>query len=143
MEQRKVRCCASVDRPYASVREALHRPRLAGADAASVYVHSICDQENIAGLPSVTRVALDWGHANACAPLAVTSAEIYASPLSAGETQLEVEGHVGPDLRSDVESDRAAEASIHALLDDVIEHLRHDIDPNTGGGARDTRKTRP
>ncbi len=140
-EQRKVQCCASVDRPYASVRDALHRPRLAGADAASVYVHSICDQENIAGLPSVTRVTLDWNHAEASGPLPVTSAEIYASPLSASETQLEIEGHVAvaADLQSDADCDRAAEASIHALLDNVIERLRHDIDPKTDACAGEAR----
>jgi hypothetical protein len=136
-EQRKVQCCASVDRPYASVRDALHRLPLASSAAAPVHIHSICDRENIAGLPSVTRLTLMWEHADASAPLPVTSAEIYASALSAAETHLEIEGHVpaAPGLRSDAEGDRVAGVCIHALLEEVIERLRHDIDPTTDGCA--------
>jgi hypothetical protein len=138
-EQRKVHCCASVDRPYASVRDALHRPLLESTAAAAVHMHSICDREDNAGLPAVTRVALDWEHAEGFPPLPVTSAEIYASPLSASETQLEIEGHVtgAPDQlgAAEGEGDRAAEVSIHALLAEVIERLRRDIDPETDGCA--------
>ena len=143
-EQRKVQCCASVDRPYASVRNALHRLPLASAAAASVDVHSVCDQENVAGLPPVTRVTLGCqhasrrtDHADAEASL-VSSAEIYASARSAAETQLEIEGHVvrpsGAPI--DFEGERVAGACLRTLLESIIEDLRRDIDSTTDGGAR-------
>jgi hypothetical protein len=136
-EQRKVQCRASVDRPYASVRDALHRLPLASASAASIHVHSVCDQENIAGLPSVTRVTLGWEHAEASAPLPVTCAEIYASALSAAETRLEIEGHGVPasGLWSDPEGDRLAGVCLRAILEKVIDRLRRDIDSKTDGCA--------
>ncbi len=136
-EQRKVRCCASVERPYASVRDALHRLPLASAVAATGDVHSICDQENVAGLPAVTRVTLGWEHTETSAPLLVTSAEIYAWALSAASTQLEIEGHVVPASgpESDADGGRVAGACLQALLEKIIDRLRRDIDSNTCGCA--------
>jgi hypothetical protein len=133
-EQRKVRCCASVNRPYASVMGAIHRLSLASTAAAPVHVHSICDQEHVAGLPSVTRVALDWERAEPSAPLPVTSAEIYAWAHSPAETQLEVEGHVAPASGPESDADVAG-ASLQALLEKLIDRLRRDIDSNTDGCA--------
>jgi hypothetical protein len=125
-EQQKVRCFGSVDRPYESVRDALHGLVFPSGAATQLHVHSICDREKTAGLPSVTRIAMGWDVlANASTSLTVTSAEIYASPLSPSDTQLEIEGHcsalheAGDDARPCV-----AEAWIHALLAEIIESLR-------------------
>jgi hypothetical protein len=135
-EQRKVQYSASVDRPYATVRDALHRLPLASAPAASVHVHSVCDQEHIAGLPSVTRVTLGCEPAEASALPPVTSAEIYASALSSAETQLDIEGHLVPaaGLCSDAEDDRVR-AFLRALLQTVIDRLHRDPDSKTDGCA--------
>ena len=139
-EQRKVRCCASVDRPYASVRDALHRLPLATPAAATGDVHSICDQENVAGLPSVTRVTLGWEHAERSAPLPVTSAEIYAWALSPAETRLEIEGHASPASGPGSDTDgRVAGACLQPLLERLIDRLRRDIDSSTGGCATPER----
>jgi hypothetical protein len=124
-EQQKVRCYGSVDRPYESVRDALHGLVLPSGAATQLRVHSISDGEKTAGLPSVTRIAMGWEGANPSTSLTVTSAEIYASPLSPSYTQLEIEGHcsalheAGGDARACV-----AEACIHTLLGEIIESLR-------------------
>jgi hypothetical protein len=123
-ELRKVQCYGAVKRPYASVRDALHRLPHAGS-ATSVHIHSICDQERVAGLPSVTRVTLGWERPDGAPYLPVTSAEIYASAASPSETHIEVEGHVasGPGATADADRDRVAERCIRSLLQGVIEGL--------------------
>ena len=79
----------------------------------------------------------------ACGGVSSSSGDLcgdrYASPLSATETQLEIEGHVtgapGPLGAAEGEVNRAAEVSIHALLAEVIERLRRDIDSQTDSCA--------
>ena len=139
-EQQKVRCCASVDQPYASVRDALHRVPLATPAAATGDVRSICDQQKVAGLPSVTRITFGWEHAERSAPFPVTSAEIDAWALSPAETRLEVEGHVAPASGPGSDADaRVAGACPQALLETIIDRLRRDIDSSTGGCATPER----
>lgn len=126
-EPHKVRCYASVDQPYAVVRAALHRSPLAGVAGGPAHVCVVSDQENSAGLPSLTRVTLDWEHAGASAAPAVTSAEIYASATSASKTALEVEGHWYAAPGESSEAGRAqAESCVHALLAGFLERLRED-----------------
>ncbi len=124
-EQQKVRCYGSVDRPYESVRAALHRLVLTRGAKSSLHVRSICDQEGVAGLPSVTRLTMGWEGENPSTPLTVTSAEIYVSPLSPSDTQLEIEGH-GPALHEVCGDARAclADGCVHALLVDIVGSLR-------------------
>lgn len=125
-ELRKVRCYASVDQPYGVVRASLHRLPLARVAELPAHVCTISDDEGEAGLPPLTRVALDWGGRAASAAHALTSAEIYASPESASKTQLEIEGHwcTAPDAPTDPDPAQAADACIHALLESLLEGLR-------------------
>jgi hypothetical protein len=126
-EPRKVHCYASVDQPYAVVRAALHRSPLAGVTGGPAHVCVVSDQESSAGLPSLTRATLDWEHAGTSAAPPVTSAEIYASAMSASKTALEVEGHWYPAPGESSEADRAqAESCVQALLASFLDRLRQD-----------------
>ena len=129
-EPRKVHCYASVDQPYAVVRAALHRSPLAGIAGAPAHVCVVSDQDSSAGLPSLTRVTLDWEHAEASAVPAVTSAEIYASAMSASKTALEVEGHwyAGPGESSEADLAGAADACVQSLLEAFLRQLRQDTE---------------
>jgi hypothetical protein len=123
---RALRCCEYVNRPYASVREILHREPLkllqrattsAAARASSVVanlrvhvagieigvdvrvlVRRVRDQETGAGNVPVTRVELAWEATRAPALFPSMLAEVSAQPLSATETQLAIEGNYWPPL---------------------------------------------
>lgn len=125
-EPRKLRCYAYVNRPYATVRTALHQRPLellkqattsaadrAGSLAGSlrvgvgpievgvgvrIHVHAVRDEDGVAGLSPVTRVVLGWEAANASGLFPLMSAELCAWPLSSSETQLEIEGSYQPPL---------------------------------------------
>jgi hypothetical protein len=126
-EPRKVHCYASVDQPYAVVRAALHRSPVSGVTGGPAHVCIVSDQESSAGLPSLTRVTLDWEHAGASAAPPVTSAEIYASATSESKTALEVEGHWYATPGDTSEADRAqAESCVQALLAGFLDRLRQE-----------------
>jgi hypothetical protein len=126
-EPRKVHCYASVDQPYPVVRAALHRSPLAGIAGGPAHVCIISDQDSSAGLPSLTRVTLDWEQADTSAAPPVTAAEIYASAISASRTALEVEGHwyAAPGA-SETDCALAADSCVHALLEGLLARLRHE-----------------
>ena len=128
-ELRKVRCYASVDQPYGVVRASLHRLPFARVAGLPAHVCTISDEEGEAGLPPLTRVALDWQGGAASATPALTSAEIYASPESVSKTQLEIEGHwcAAPEAPAHAEPAQAADACMRALLESLLEGLRSDL----------------
>jgi len=98
-------------------------------------VRAVREEEGVAGFSPVTRVVLAWKAANASSLFPTMSAQLSAWPLLSFETQLEIEGTYSPPLgvlgtAIDVAvGHRIAEASIHRLLDDVIEQLRRDLPP--------------
>ncbi len=160
-EPRQLRTYAYVNRPYETVRAALHQRPLeilkqattsAGARASSlaaslrvgvggiqvgvglsVQVKAVRDEDGVAGLGPVTRVQLGWEAANAASFFPVMSAELSAWPLSASETQLEIEGTYRPPLGAvgtaidAVVGHRIADASVHTLLEDIVEQLRREL----------------
>jgi hypothetical protein len=161
MSERKLRCYQYVNRPYEGVRELLRQRALdvfqrattsaaarASAIAASlhagvggidigvdvrIHIHAVRDEPGVAGLAPVTRIALGWEATRATALFPVMNAELSFWPLTATETQLEVEGAYRPPLGvvgSAIDAaigHRIAEATVHRFLDDVVEQIRRDL----------------
>jgi hypothetical protein len=129
-EPHKVHCYAHVDRPYESVRGVLHKLLTRDETAATPCVHSICDQHGAAGLPDLTRATLGVTDAASHESNALASAEIYATALSPGETQIEIEGHCVDRTHGwvDASAKGAAETHVRALLESVVERIRRDAE---------------
>jgi hypothetical protein len=95
-----------------------------------IHIHALREEEGVAGLSPVTRISLGWEAARTPALFPVMSAELSAWPLSSSETQLEIEGTYRPPLGAvgravdAAVGNRIAEASVHRLLEDVVEQLR-------------------
>jgi len=160
-EPRKLRCYQYVNRSFPAVRELLRlRPlevfqhatksaavrakdvtsslhtNVGGLDVGvdvSIHVHGVRDDEGVAGLSPVTRISLAWEAAHATAFFPVMTAELSLWPLTATETQLEIEGAYRPPLGivgnavDAAVGHRLAEATVHRFLDDVVEQLRREL----------------
>jgi hypothetical protein len=161
MKEPRVRIYQYVNRPYGAVRE-LFRLRAeelfqrattsaaarASAVAASlhagvggvevgvdvrIHVQSVRDDGGVAGMSPVTHVALAWEALRAPALFPVMNAQLSVWPLTASETQLEIEGAYRPPLGvagSVIDAavgHRIAEAAVHRFLDDVVEQLRREL----------------
>jgi hypothetical protein len=101
-----------------------------------IHVRAVRDDEGLGGLSPVTRVSLGWEAARAPALFPMMSAELSVWPLSSSETQLEIEGAYRPPLGAvgktidAVLGHRLAEASVHRLLEDVVDQLRRESLPS-------------
>lgn len=160
-EPRKVRCYQYVNRPYAAVRRllvergaSLFQRATASASARAtevgatlhtgvgavevavdvrIFVHAVSEDEGVAGMSPVLRIALGWEASHAAALFPVMKGELSFWPLTATETQLEIEGTYRPPLgvignAADAAiGHRIAEASIHQFLDDIVEQIRHEL----------------
>lgn len=164
-EPRRLRSYEYVNRPYEDVREALHaralevfqRATTVAAERADtlmaslrvpvgavevgvpvhIHVRGIHDEPGQSGVSAVTRVAIGWEAARAAGLFPSMSAQLSAWPLSAGETQLEIEGEYRPPLGvvgnaiDAAVGHRVAEASVKRFLDDVVAQLRRELPPKT------------
>jgi len=98
-----------------------------------IHVQSVRDEVGVAGMSPVTHVALAWEALRAPALFPVMNAQLSVWPLTASETQLEIEGAYRPPLGvagSVIDAavgHRVAEAAIHRFLDDVVEQLRREL----------------
>lgn len=160
-QPRKVRCYQYVNRPYDAVRQLLaHRgpavfqratasatkrasevgatlhAELGGVDVGvdvRIHVHAVSEDAGVAGMSPVLRVTLAWEASQATALFPVMKAELSIWPLTATETQLEIEGAYRPPLgvvgnaADAVLGHRIAEASVHRFLDDVVEQIRREL----------------
>jgi hypothetical protein len=128
-EPHKVHCYARVDRPYESVRDVLHKLLTAGETASPFCVHSIFDEHGTAGLPALTRATLGVTDEAPHDSHRLASAEIYASALSARETQIEIEGHCVDRTRGGVDATVRGDAETHVLtlLESVVERIRSEV----------------
>jgi|GEM_PF-288500 hypothetical protein len=160
-EPRTLRCYEYVNRPYASVSELLHRDPLkllqratssAAARATSLFanlrvhvagidigvdvrvlVRRVRDLQTGPGIVPVTRVELSWEATRVAALFPTMLAELSAQPLSATETQLDIEGTywlplglLGNAIDSTI-GHRIAEATVHRLLGDLVEQIRDEL----------------
>jgi hypothetical protein len=159
-EPRKLRVYAYVNKPYDAVRKLLYAragemfPKAttaAASRAGSVGAHlkvgaggvdvgvdvklklgDLRDEEGPKGMSPVTRVPLTWEAAHAAALFPAMSGELSAWPLTATETQVELDGAykvplgaVGNAIDAMV-GHRIAEAAVHRFLDEVVEQIRHE-----------------
>jgi hypothetical protein len=163
-EPRRLRCYEYVNRPYDDVRRTLHvraldvfrRATTVAAERADaltaalrlpigavevgvpvhIHVRNIHDEPGQASVSAVTRVAISWEAARAAGLFPAMSAQLSAWPLSAVETQLEIEGEYRPPLGvvgnaiDAAVGHRVAEAAVKRFLDDVVEQLRRELQPN-------------
>jgi hypothetical protein len=166
-DPRKLQCYEYVNRPYDAVRRVLReRPlvifrratRSAAARASEVasnmhtqlagfelgvdvtiHVHAVHDEEGVAGMSPLTRIALGWEAMRAPMLFPVMKAELSLWPLTSSETQFEIEGTYRPPLgvignaADAVIGHRIAEATVHQFLEDIVEQLRAEL-PNKQGG---------
>ncbi len=157
----KLRCYAYVNRPYDRVRAALHqrgstlyqeatRAASARADALAstlrvgvagfevgvdvhLQIYAVNDEESVALRAPVTRVELGWQAAHATSFFPAMDAKVSAWPLSATETQIELEGVYKPPMGTvgqavdAVVGHRIAEATAHRFVEDVVDQLRREI----------------
>ena len=139
-EPHKVHCYARVDRPYESVRGVLHKLLQAGSTSSTLCVHSIFDQHGAAGLPDLTRATLGVTDDATHDSNRLASAEIYASALSAGQTQIEIEGHCVDRTQGWVDASvrGAAETHVRTVLESVVERICREVDGATEPSARDS-----
>jgi hypothetical protein len=161
MKEPRVRIYQYVNRPYGAVRELLRlRPEevfrhattsaaarasavaaslhtgVAGVDVGvdvRIHVQSVRDDAGVAGMSPVTRVDLAWEALRAPALFPVMKAQLSFWPLTASETQLEIEGAYRPPMGvvgnvvDAAIGHRVAEAVVHRFLDDVAEQLRREL----------------
>ena len=159
-EPRKLRVYAYVNKPYEAVRALLYAhaaevfPRAttsavtradevgaqlkvrAGAVDVGVDVRmhlgTLRDEDGPKGMSPVTKVPITWEAARAAALFPSMTAELSAWPLTATETQIELEGSYRPPLGAvgtaldAVVGHRVAEAAVHRFLDDVVDQIRRD-----------------
>jgi hypothetical protein len=96
------------------------------------HVSGVHDEQGVAGLSPVTVVELGWEAARAPGVFPLMSARLSAWPITSTETQLELDGDyeppfgpIGSALNAAL-GHRVAEASVHRLLEDVIEQIRRE-----------------
>ena len=157
-EPRKLRVYAYVNKPYEAVRKLLYahaselfpratkaavtradevgaqlRVSAAGIDVGvdvRIHLGALRDEEGPKGMSPVTRVPITWEAVKAAALFPSMSAELSAWPLTATETQIELEGSYRPPLGpvgnalDAVVGHRVAEAAVHRFLDDVVAEIR-------------------
>jgi hypothetical protein len=97
------------------------------------HLQQVREDEGVAGLSPVTRLEIGWEASRTPALFPSMKLELSACPLSSSETQLEIVGEyvppfglVGNAIDATV-GHRIAEASVHHLLDDVVEQIRRDL----------------
>jgi hypothetical protein len=160
-QPRSLHCHEYLDRPYESVRERFHRDptkllqrattsaaararsliatlhvQVAGIEIGvdvRVFVRRVRDQEAAPGVPAVTRLELSWEAVRMPALFPAMLAEVSARPLSATETQLQVDGSYWPPLGpvgSAIDATgghRIAKATVHRFLVDLVEQMREEL----------------
>lgn len=165
MTPRRLRCYEYVDRPYQAVRALLHERTLevlqratssaaARADSLAgslrvavagleigvdvrIHIKAVRDDPGVAGLSPVTHVTLEWQAARTPGLFPLMTAQLSAWPLSASETQIEIEGEYRPPMGAlgtaidAAVGHRVADASVHRFLADVIEQIRREVPAKT------------
>jgi hypothetical protein len=154
-----------VNRPYDAVRSLLHRNplellRRATTSAAersselagslkidfggvelgvkvTIHVQSVQDDQGIAGLSPVTRVAIGWEAARTPSLFPLMSGQLSIWPLTSSETQIELEGTYTPPLGlvgvalDATVGHRIAEASVTRFVEDLVRRIQEQL-PGAG-----------
>lgn len=94
--------------------------------------------------PEATVIGLEWEASKMPHLFPFMRAELSVYPLTATETQLELEGAYEPPLGplggmlDDAVGHRIAEASVHRFIRDVALHLRAELGDEAGAGEKTT-----
>jgi hypothetical protein len=160
-EPRTLRCYEYVNRPYDDVRvllqqralEVFQRATTSAAERANalaatlrvgvagveigvdvrIEIGAILEDSGPAGAASATRVPLSWKAAQASGLFPAMSGRLSVWPLSASETQIEIDGEYRPPMGvvgsafDAAVGHRIAEASVKRFLDDVVEQIRREL----------------
>lgn len=103
------------------------------AVAVSMHLRGVHDDEGLAGLSPVTHVTIGWEAARSPSLFPLMSADLSAWPLTSFETQIALEGDYTPPLGmlgiaiDAAVGHRIAEATVHRLLEDVVEQIRLEL----------------
>lgn len=99
----------------------------------TIKVFEVKDEIAVGLNSPITRVRLGWEAVRATGLFPHMEATLSAWPLSADETQLEIEGQYVPPMGSvgkaldSLVFHRVAEAAVHRFLEDVVEQLRKEL----------------
>lgn len=94
------------------------------------------DEEALAGLPPITHLGLTWHAAADRGLFPSLSAELSLSPMTFAETRVELDGFYRPPLSvvgkifDAAAGHRIAEAAVHRLINDLVEQIRREVEPN-------------
>lgn len=161
VDPRTLRYFGYVQSPFEKVRALLHRAPLqllhratvsAASRAQSVtaslrlgvegveiavdvrtHLRRIHDDESVAGMPPATSLDLGWEALRAPSLFPLMEAILCASPVSATETQMEIEAHYRPpfgpvgDVLDAAVGYRIAQATVHRFFEDLLDRIRLEL----------------
>lgn len=102
--------------------------------AIEIIIRQIVDGKSPFG-DAATVVSIAWQAAHSAALFPSMEASILAYPLSATETQLELQGHYRPPLGlvgaalDSIAGHRVAEASVHRFLQEIAAQVNRELNP--------------
>jgi hypothetical protein len=97
------------------------------------HLRRIHDDESVAGMPPSTSLDLAWEAVCAPSLFPLMEAVLSASPVTAAETQLEIEAHYRPpfgpagNVLDAAVGRRIAQATVHRFFEDVLERIRLEL----------------
>ena len=99
----------------------------------SISVKAIEDEPKTVSLPPTTKIRLEWESANLPRLFPFMRAELSVYPLTATETQLDLQGNYEPpfgvvgNVINSVLGHRIAEAAVHQFIKDIAVYLRTEL----------------
>lgn len=99
----------------------------------SISIKNIEDQPKTISSPPTTKIQLEWEAANMPRLFPFMRAELLVYPLTATETQLDLQGNYEPpfgvvgNVIDSVLGHRIAEASVHQFIRDIAVYLRAEL----------------
>ena len=170
MSERVVRCYDYVNQPYSRVRDTLlanphyvfrHATAAAAAHSATLHVRlgaidvgtdvaiqiAVATHDKTAFGAPATQLTLGWSAVNNPRLFPTMVATLSMFPLTATETQLEIEGHYTPPMGKVGEAidaalgHRIAEASVSRFIQEVAGWLREELASPTKTEPQPTRLT--
>ena len=99
----------------------------------SISIKSVEDEPKTISSPPMTKIQLDWEAANMPRLFPFMRAELSVYPLTATETQLDLQGNYEPpfgvvgNVIDSILGRRIAEASVHQFIKDIAVYLRSEL----------------
>lgn len=99
----------------------------------SISIKAVEDQPKTISSPPLSKISLEWEAANMPRLFPFMRAELFVYPLTATETQLDLQGNYEPpfgvvgNVIDSVLGHRIAEASVHQFIKDIAVYLRSEL----------------